>query len=33
VWDNKGAFVPWMVMGLAAGLYRYATNYRGKADG
>lgn len=23
VWDNKGAFLPWIVMGLAAALYRH----------
>lgn len=23
VWDNKGAFLPWVVMGLAASIYRY----------
>ncbi len=33
VWDNKGAFVPWMVMGLGAGLYRYATTRREDAGG
>jgi putative inorganic carbon (hco3(-)) transporter len=32
VWDNKGAFLSWVVMGLGAGLYRYAITHREEAS-
>jgi putative inorganic carbon (hco3(-)) transporter len=33
VWGNKGAFIPWVVMGLGAGLYRHATTRRERVCG
>jgi putative inorganic carbon (hco3(-)) transporter len=33
VWGNKGAFIPWVVMGLGAGLYRHATTRKERVRG
>jgi putative inorganic carbon (hco3(-)) transporter len=33
VWGNKGAFFPWVVMGLGAGLYRYITIHWEETNG